>query len=167
MKASALSVAAAVLAGAAVFAIGASFIDGDAGYSGLSPRFLPTLVAVGLATCGALLGVEALRSRAAHVPDRSDGTGASVFPRLKQGQVHDPVRNLAWVVCGLVFHLVTIGYIGFVAASVVLMVCVARGYGSQRPMRDAGVALALALPVWLLFSKVIGVSLPLCPVLGL
>jgi hypothetical protein len=29
------------------------------------------------------------------------------------------------------------------------------------------IAVALALPVWLIFAKVIGVSLPLCPVLGL
>jgi putative tricarboxylic transport membrane protein len=167
MKASALSVAAVVLAGAAVFAIGASFIDGSAGYSGLSPRFLPTLVAVGLATCGALLGVEVLRARAQRGPDRADETPASALPSSRQGVVNDPVRNLAWVIFGLVFHLLTIGHIGFVAASVVLMVCVARGYGSPHAARDAGIALALTLPVWLLFSKVIGVSLPLCPVLGL
>ena len=167
MRARGLSVAAAVLAGAAVFGVGAMSIDGGGGYSGLSPRFLPTLVAVGLAVCGALLGVEALRSRAQPVPDRADDTRATAVRDPGPIPTHNPGRNLAWVVFGLVFHLVTIGHIGFVAASVVLMVSVARGYGSQRAMRDACVALALALPVWLLFSKVIGVSLPLCPVLGL
>lgn len=163
MRASALGVAAAVLAGAVIFGVGAMSIEGTGGYSGLSPRFLPTLVAVGLAACGTLLAVQAMRSKEQPAPEQTDAAGSTTAPTAAQS----PLRNLAWVVSGLVLHLVTIGHIGFVAASVVLMVCVARGYGSQRTLRDACVALALALPVWLLFSRVIGVSLPLCPVLGL
>lgn len=159
MKIGALSVAAAVLAGAAVFAIGAMQIDGSAGYSGLSPRFLPTLVAAGLAGCGALLWLDALRSKSVAAATLDEKADAPIAQRS--------VRDLSWVVGGLVTHLVTIGSLGFVAASVVLMVCVARGYGSTRPTRDALIAVTLALPVWLIFAKVIGVALPLCPVLGL
>jgi putative tricarboxylic transport membrane protein len=45
------------------------------------------------------------------------------------------------------------------------MVFVARGYGSRRPLRDAIVALAVTVPIWALFSQVMGISLPLLPLL--
>jgi putative tricarboxylic transport membrane protein len=45
------------------------------------------------------------------------------------------------------------------------MVFVARGYGSRRPLRDAIVALAVTVPIWVLFSQVMGISLPLLPLL--
>ena len=52
-----------------------------------------------------------------------------------------------------------------ILASVLLMVFVARGYGSRRPLRDAIVALAVTVPIWVLFSRVMGISLPLLPLL--
>lgn len=145
------------LAFAAFFAAGLPFLDTESGYAGLSPRTVPIIVAVGLALWGALL-----IARPASVPDVApddpgDGSSATRAPRR---------AALAWVAGGLVADMVLIGFIGFVLASVVLMVCVARGYGSSRPLRDALVALVITVPLWLLFTQVLGINLPLFPMLG-
>ncbi|MFN5881814.1 MAG: tripartite tricarboxylate transporter TctB family protein, partial [Burkholderiales bacterium] len=54
-RATRIIIGACVLLAAAGVAGGLSSIDNAGGYSGLSPRFLPTLVAVGLALCGGAL----------------------------------------------------------------------------------------------------------------
>lgn len=142
-----------VLFAAAGVAGGLSSIDNAGGYSGLSPRFLPTLVAVGLTLCGAALLLGSLRSPAR--PEEADTTAfAGAAP-------------VAWLLGGLVVHLALITWIGFVAASVILLTCAARGHGSTRPARDALIALALAFPVWWLFAKGLGLGLPLMPLLKL
>jgi putative tricarboxylic transport membrane protein len=73
--------------------------------------------------------------------------------------------DLLWLIAGLVLHMILIGWVGFIAASTLLMVFVARGYGSRKPIRDALVALAVTVPIWALFSQVMGISLPLVPLL--
>jgi putative tricarboxylic transport membrane protein len=138
-----------VLLAAAGVASGVPAIDGSGGYAGLSPRFLPTLVAVGLAVCGLGLVISSRRAIPAAPTPAFSGASAVV-----------------WLLGGLILHLVLIGWIGFVAASVLLMTCAARGHGSRRPLRDALVALTLALPVWWLFSRGLGLGLPLFPLFG-
>lgn len=146
-----LAVGVFVLLLAAFFGAGLPFVDDQGGYSGLSPRFLPTLVAIGLALCG--LAILFLRDTVLEVPEEATG---------------EPIRLRAagWVAAGLILQIVLIGSIGFILASSLLMVFVARGYGSQRPLRDTLVALCLTIPVWLIFAKVLGISLPLFPLLG-
>ena len=140
---------------ALAFGVGAADIDAQAGYAGLSPRFLAMLVALGLAAC-------ALR-----LLWRRD----SVFAQAQDADTTvDPARGrrrLAWVAGGLLAHMALVGTVGFVLASTLLMVCVARGYGSTRPGRDAVLALALTAPMWLVFAKLLGVGLPLLPAAGL
>jgi len=149
----------AVLLLAAVFGLGLGDIDGSGGYSGLSPRFLPSLVSGGLAVCGLLLLNSGLRGRfTADEDPGTQGQAAAVSPRAG--------RDLLWLVGGLVLHAALIGSIGFIAASTLLMVCVARGYGSRRPLRDAFIAIAIAVPIWALFSRVLGIGLPLLPLAG-
>lgn len=142
----------AVLALAAFLAAGLPAVDDQGGYAGLSPRFLPTLVAIGLAACALLL-----MFKPGSVPD-IDGDAAS-----------RPARpgGFAWLAGGLIADMALIGQIGFVLASTLLLVCVARGYGSGRPLRDLLVGLALTVPMWLLFSQLLGITLPLLPLAGL
>lgn len=47
--------------------------------------------------------------------------------------------------------------LGFVLASTLLFVCVARGFGSTRPARDAGIRPVFGLAVFLAFSRLLGV----------
>ena len=147
-----VAVGIAVLALAVFFAAGVPFIENQGGYAGLSTRFVPMLVAAGLAVGAALLLInrESVTAQAEDVPE---------------GQVAQ-LTGFGWLATGLVLHMVLIGSIGFVLASTVLMVCVARGYGSRKPLRDAVVALLLTIPIWLMFAKVLGISLPLLPLAG-
>ena len=137
---------------AAFFAAGLPEIDDQGGYAGLSPRFLPTVVTVGLAICALLL-----MFKSDSVLDQAQDT---------HGEPARP-RGLAWLAGGLVADMALIGQLGFVLASTLLLVCVARGYGSNRPARDLLVGLALTVPMWLLFSRLLGIPLPMLPLAGL
>jgi putative tricarboxylic transport membrane protein len=74
-----------------------------------------------------------------------------------------------WVSAGLFAQMLFIHWAGFVLAQAVLFTCVARGFGSTRPVRDFAIGLALALGVFLFFIKFLNVNLPagwLRPLLG-
>ena len=75
-------------------------------------------------------------------------------------------RGFLWVAAGLVLNMALIGTLGFVLASTLLMVCVARGYGSRRWIRDSLIGLAITLPMWALFDFLLGINLPLLPIAG-
>ena len=74
-----------------------------------------------------------------------------------------------WVVAGLLAQMVLIHTAGFPLAAMALFVCVARGFGSTRWLRDAAVGLAIGILVFLFFVRFLNVNLPagwLLPVLG-
>lgn len=146
------AVGAAVLALAAFVAIGAFFIDGQAGYAGISPRAMPLAVAAGLALCG--LGLVLRHDGLPRIAPESDGQPAQL-------------GRLGWLLAGLVLNIALIGAIGFPLAGVLLMVCAARGFGSERPLRDALVALVLTLALWAVFTRLLAINLPLLPLLGI
>lgn len=155
MKPSHTLIGVVVLLISALFFTGLSGISGDAGYAGLSPRFLPTLVGVGLAVCGVLLTWQGLRGGFRAMPAED-----AALP----SRPHSP-RGFLWVAAGLLLNIALIGTLGFVLASTLMMICVARGYGSRRPLRDALIGLALTIPMWLLFDGLLGIELPLLPLL--
>lgn len=150
---------------AAGLAAGLPFIDAQGGYAGLSPRFLPTVVCIGLAVCAVLLFTrpEALPAAPADPSDSATRPDAAPPPASPE----PAVRGLAWVAGGLVAHATLIGVVGFVIASALLMACAARGFGSRRPLRDLLIGLAIALPLWFVFARVFQVGLKLLPALGI
>ncbi len=156
MKPSHLAIGIAVLALSVFFFTGLPGISDDAGYAGLSPRFVPTLVAIGLAVCGALLTWQGVRGGFRNMPEED-----TELPSAPHN-----LRGFLWVSAGLVANMALIGTLGFVLSSTLLMVCVARGYGSRRLVRDALIGLAVTLPMWALFEFLLGINLPLLPVAG-
>ena len=56
-------------------------------------------------------------------------------------------------------NVALIGPLGFTIASVILYVCVARGFGSRNPLRDAGIGLAFALIAYFGFAKTLGINI--------
>ena len=68
-------------------------------------------------------------------------------------------RALGFVGAGLLFNLFTISTIGFTAASVVLFTLIAHGFGSRRPLRDAGVALVFSLTCYFGFARALGMNI--------
>ena len=67
--------------------------------------------------------------------------------------------SLGWLGLGLVLNLTLIGPLGFVIASTLMFVCVARAFGSRRPLFDTGVGVIVALVAYLGFDKVLGINI--------
>jgi putative tricarboxylic transport membrane protein len=124
-------------------------LPSEGGYAHIGPNFFPAVVSGGLVLLGVWLLWEALsggwRSRSQPDPGSEHAFRAGAF---------------AWVSGGLFAHLALIGTAGFVVAGTVLFGCVARGFGSARPVRDAALGAALSVAVYLFFVKFLNVSLP-------
>jgi putative tricarboxylic transport membrane protein len=142
-----LAISCFVLALAAVFGIGAISLPSEAGYAGISSRFVPIVVALFLAIVGALLVWQAL----------TGGFRNFVDSTL---EITADYRGVLWVSSGVLLMALLIERIGFVVAAAVLFVCTARGFGSTRLMRDVVIGIVLVLPVYWLFGQVLDVSLP-------
>jgi putative tricarboxylic transport membrane protein len=124
-------------------------LPSEGGYAHIGPNFFPAVVSAGLVLLGAWLGWEALsggwRSRSAPDPGTEHPLEAGSF---------------AWVSAGLFLHMALIGTAGFVVAGTILFACVARGFGSARPGRDAALGVLLSLAVYLFFVNFLNVGLP-------
>jgi len=121
------------------------------GYSQIGPRLFPYVIGSGLSLCGAWLGWQALTGGWRNVP-------------LDEGE-HAAPDWMAFVLisAGVLLHMVLIGWAGFILASSLLFVLIARGFGSRRPVRDLAIALVLSTIVFFLFTQALGLSLPAGP----
>ena len=139
----------ALSAGALALGAGAAAVTAtlpsEGGYAGIGPNFMPGLVSAALIVIGAWLLYEALSGGW-----RRRGEQEGVFQRAP----------FLWVSAGLFAHMALIGLAGFVIAGAVLFVFVARGFGSQRFLRDLAIGVALALVIYLFFTQVLNVNLP-------
>jgi len=113
-------------------------------YAKVGPTLVPYIVAAGLMGLGLALLATALRGgwqteeeRAAR-PDRA---------------------ALAWVVAGLGLNVALIEPAGFTIASMLLFICVARGFGSRRIVRDALIGATFALVAYFGFAKTLGINI--------
>jgi putative tricarboxylic transport membrane protein len=113
-------------------------------YARVGPRVFPWVVAFGLIFLGLWLAREAIVGR--WVSEES----AAAF---------DWTAFLL-IGLGLVLHMLLISRAGFVIASAVLFVCIARAFGSRTLLRDGAIGLALGLVVYVGFSYGLGLDLP-------
>lgn len=148
-------IAAGVLGIAAVLAAGAVSISSEAGYSGVGPNFLPWVVAVCLAVAGALMLWEA---RSGGFREADDPSGAE----------HGDWHSFAWVSAGLLANALLITRVGFIVSCTVCFVLAARGLRRSEGRtlvpatlgRDAAIGLAIAAPVYWVFTKLLAINLP-------
>lgn len=156
------------LAGAGVallgilMAWGAWDLPAEAGYSGVGPNFLPWVVSVALMLCGVLLSMQALRGRAPGTPSaaRSADTPQANW------------RALVWMVMGVLGNAALITTAGFALSCALCFTLALRGLrvaegttlagrpGLMQVARDFGIGLAIALPVYWVFTKLLGIGLP-------
>jgi putative tricarboxylic transport membrane protein len=150
------AVATACLLLGGVLAWGAVDISSEAGYSGVGPNFLPWLVSIVLLVCGAGLLWQSLNG-GFHERDTPEGA--------KKGDW----LPFVWVSVAILLNAFLITRIGFVASCTLVFVLAVRGFHQSQGrldlslrawLRDAAVGLALCAPVYWLFSKVLGISLP-------
>jgi putative tricarboxylic transport membrane protein len=125
------------------------------GYAQIGPRLFPYIIGAGLTLCGAVLAWQALSGGWRNVPLDQEG--------------HDAPDWMAFAIIsvGVILHMVIIGWAGFIIASTVLFVLVARGFGSKRIVRDAIIAVVLAVVVFFIFTLALGLALPKGPFGGL
>ena len=121
------------------------------GYAQIGPRLFPYIIGCGLTVCGAVLAWQAIAGGWRNVPLDQEG--------------HDAPDWMAFIIisAGVILHMVIIGWAGFIIASTVLFVLVARGFGSRRLVRDAIIAVVLATVVFFIFTLALGLSLPKGP----
>lgn len=150
------------LIGAVTFAIGAVWVAGamqipsEAGYAGIGPNFLPWLVGLAVMVCGAWLVWEALHGG---------------FKQLDapSGAAQGDWRAFAWVSAGVLANAALITTLGFVFACALCFALAVRGLriSEGRPggavrqtLADLLTGLAIAAPVFWLFSRVLAINLP-------
>jgi putative tricarboxylic transport membrane protein len=113
-------------------------------YAKVGPTVVPMMTAVALGMLGVLLLIDAWQGgwqseeEKAVTPDRA---------------------ALLWIAAGLVLNVVLIGLLGFTIASIILFVCVARAFGSNRIVRDAVIAAIFALVAYFGFATTLGINI--------
>ncbi len=148
-----------LLALAGVFAVGAASLSSEAGYGGVGPNFLPGVVSVVLAACGAVLLWQALKGGwPVDASAASDGPDAT-----------PDWASFAWVSAGLLANAAFIQSIGFILSCALCFALAARGFrlatqAKENTMKsfgvDLGLGAAIAAPVFWLFTLALNVNLP-------
>ena len=120
-------------------------------YSTVGPRVIPYIVGVGLVLTGLWLAFEALTGRT------TAGSGESEDVDLS---LPTDWRCIGLLALALLAYLLLIEPAGFVIASTVLFVGAAYAMGSRRYVRDVVVGVLLALALYLIFTRGLGLNLP-------
>jgi putative tricarboxylic transport membrane protein len=113
-------------------------------YAQVGPTVVPIITALALGMLGVLLLIAAWQG--------------GWQPEEEKASTPDRVA-LAWVAAGLVLNVLLISTAGFTVASVVLFVCVARGFGSKAIVRDTLIAAAFALVAYFGFAQTLGINI--------
>jgi putative tricarboxylic transport membrane protein len=113
-------------------------------YAQVGPTVVPIITALALGMLGVLLLIAAWQG--------------GWQPEEEKASTPDRVA-LAWVAAGLVLNVLLIGWAGFTIASVILFVCVARGFGSKAIVRDAAIGAAFALIAYFGFAQTLGINI--------
>jgi putative tricarboxylic transport membrane protein len=135
--------AAFVLALGLFVAVETAMLRTGPGYDAVGPKLFPWLVAAGLLLVGGALLHEARTGAVAHPA----GLDLDLSPALM-------------VTGGLVAQMLLMQPAGFVIASTLLFVAVARAFGSRNPARDAAIGLVLCAVIYVAFTRGLGLILP-------
>jgi len=128
----------------AVFAI-----PGRGGYSTSGPRFVPLVVAIGLiALCAAFLARTFVR------PD------VELAERSAQEDAATHWPTPALLVAAMVAYALLLEPLGYILATALFFVPVARLLGSRSTVRDVVTGLLLGVGLFTAFTQYLGVSLP-------
>jgi putative tricarboxylic transport membrane protein len=155
-RAAQTTVGAGVLAVSGVLAAGAVGISGEAGYGGVGPNFLPWVVAGFLLVCGVFLLREA-------------ASGGFRDMEQPEGAAEGHWAGFAWVSAGLLANAALITTVGFVASCALCFALAVRGFRAAQGMPGGGLrgwltsaatGVAIAAPVYWMFTQVLAINLP-------
>src|SRR5262249_28656020 len=108
------------------------------------PTVVPLMTAVALGLLGVLLLIDAWQGG---------------WQPEEEKTVTPDRAALLWITVGLVLNVVLIGPAGSTIASIILFVCVARGFGSKAIVRDALIGAAFALIAYFGFATTLGINI--------
>ena len=149
-----------ILALGGIIAAGAAMIPSEAGYAGVGPNFLPWLVGIVLLLCGALVVWQA----------RSGGFRNMEDPN---GSDRGYWRGFGWMSAALLVNAALITGIGFILSCTLCFVLAVRGLRNADAQRGASpgfdarqlvidglIGMAIAAPVYWMFTKLLAINLP-------
>ncbi len=143
-----VAVAAGVIVLGALVIAGAWDLPSGGGYAQVGPGVVPRIVGAGLALLGAMLLRESLAGGFHGIDEEAEA-------RLPMDW-----QAFAWVSGGIIAYGLLVEPAGFLIASTLLFVAVARGFASRRWLSNALVGLALAAFIFTVFNYALGLQLP-------
>ena len=143
-----VAVAGGVLVIGALILGGSFYLPTGGGYAQVGPGVVPRAVGTLLVVLGALLLREAFTGGFRGVDEEAEA-------KLPMDWV-----AFAWVSGGILAYGVLVERAGFVLASTLLFVLVARGFNSRRWLLNAITGLVLAALVFAIFNYGLGLTLP-------
>jgi putative tricarboxylic transport membrane protein len=138
-----------LLASSVAILIAVTAIPGRGGYSTSGPRFVPLAVSVGLIVLSLLFLARTLVRPDLELAETS---------AAEDDVTHWPTPGL--LVVALVAYAFVLEPLGYIVATAIFFVAVARLIGSSSLVRDVLVGLVLAVAVFTAFTQYLGVSLP-------
>jgi putative tricarboxylic transport membrane protein len=143
-----VAVAAGVAAIGALILGGSFFLPTGGGYAQVGPGVVPRVVGAILVILGAVLLREAFTGGFRGVDEEAEA-------KLPMDWV-----AFAWVSGGIIAYGLLVEPAGFVIASTILFVMVARGFASRRWVLNAITGVILAAVVFAIFNYGLGLTLP-------
>jgi putative tricarboxylic transport membrane protein len=131
-------------------------------YAKVGPRDIPIIIGAILTLLGLLLAWQGWRAKQRPRLDPPAGMDApgSLLDTPGTGGSAPDWLPLAAIALGLIQQLILFEAAGFVPTAAILFFCVAFGFGSRRYLRDAVIAILLALVAYVGFVHVLGLNLP-------
>jgi putative tricarboxylic transport membrane protein len=117
-------------------------------YAKVGPRVIPYLVGGITVALGLMLAWQSWRAMQAAGPARETA---------EEGTDWLPIGAIA---VGLIQQILLFETLGFMPTAAILFLCVAYGFGSRRYLRDAVIAIILAIVAYVGFVHVLGLNLP-------
>ena len=154
-SASALFVA-LLLLGLGLFVIyqGYTIAAEQSAYARVGPEVFPYVIGAGLILIGGLLARDALKGSWSVIwAEADDGASGNVEFRRR-------ILSVSMVAFGLIFNVLLIAPLGFVAASTAMFALTTRAFGSRRPVFDLAVALVFSGAIFLTFTYALHLPLP-------
>ena len=128
--------------------VGAQDLPAGGGYAQVGPGVVPRVVGGVIVFLGAMLLREALTGGFRGVDE--------------EAEVHLPMNwaAFAWITVGIILYGLLVERAGFLIASTLLFVLVARGFDSRRWVPNALIGLAVAAFIFTVFNYGLGLQLP-------
>ncbi len=160
----ALLMPALIVAFAVYLTIGIATMEIPPGAAFPGPRFFPAIITAGLFALAALLVVGAVRAWRAPVPataesDDEDAATESTSTLVTR-RVGMDWKSFSWIVGSVLGFTLSLQILGWVVGAGLLFWCIARGFGSARPIFSLIVGFSVSSAAYIAFDMALGLSLP-------